>query len=100
MMLEEMLEHLRGRGVRFSAGEEIANWDRDGDLRLRATQTGEERVLEGIDAVVAAIGSAPVNGLARELRGRVPEVHVIGDANLPQTVEAATYQGARIGRRI
>jgi 2,4-dienoyl-CoA reductase (NADPH2) len=98
MMLEEMWEQLQARGVRFSCGEEIAGWDAPGRLRLRSVQTAEERVLEGIDMVVAAIGSAPVNELAHALRGQVPELHVIGDANVPQTVEAATYQGGRIAR--
>src|SRR5579871_4626365 len=98
MMLEEMLAHLRERGVRFWPGEEVVQWDAPGQLRLRSVQTAAEHVLEGIDTVVATIGSTSVNGLALALRGQVPELHVIGDANTPQTVEQATYQGGRIGR--
>jgi 2,4-dienoyl-CoA reductase (NADPH2) len=98
MMREELLEQLAARGVRFVAGEELAGWEAAGVLRLRSTRTAEERLLEGIDAVVAAVGSTPVNDLGAALRGRVPELHVIGDANWPQTVEEATYQGARVGR--
>jgi hypothetical protein len=98
MMLEEMLTRLMERGARFSPGEEIAGWDSEGTLRLRSVQTAEERVLCGVDAVVAAVGSTPVSSLAPALRGQVSELYVIGDANIPQTVEAATYQGGRIGR--
>ena len=95
---EELLEQLANRGVRFAAGEELAGWDDAGRLRLRATRTAAERLLTGIDAVIAAVGSTPVNALAGALRGRFPELHIIGDANWPQTVEEATYQGGRVGR--
>lgn len=98
MMLEEMFAHLIKRGVRFWPGEDIACWQEQGALRLRSVQTAEERVLEGIDLVVATVGSTPENALERALRNQIPELHVIGDANIPQTVEQATYQGARVGR--
>ena len=47
---------------------------------------------------VAAVGSDPVASLAPTVRSFVSELYVIGDANLPQTVREATYQGGRIGR--
>lgn len=98
MMREEMIDHLTRRGALFSCAENIVGWEDRDALRCRSTLTGEERILPGIDAVVAAIGSTSVTELATALRGRVEELHVIGDANLPQTVEHATYQGGRIGR--
>ena len=52
------------------------------------------------DTLVATIGSTSERTLADALRGRVRECYVIGDANEPQTVEAATYQGARVGRAL
>ena len=97
-MLEEMLEQLRARGVRFRPGQDIAEWAGEGALLLRDVQTGEEHEVSEIDTVVGAVGSRPENRLAALLRGRIPEIHVIGDANLPQTCEQATFQGARIGR--
>ncbi|HEX8524085.1 MAG TPA: FAD-dependent oxidoreductase [Tepidisphaeraceae bacterium] len=100
MMLEEMLSHLQKRGVTFTCAHEVVRWDEAGRLRVRDAQTGEESVMEGVDAVVGAVGSYSVNELAEELRGRVRELYVVGDANVPQTVEAATYQGARVGRMI
>jgi NADPH-dependent 2,4-dienoyl-CoA reductase/sulfur reductase-like enzyme len=98
MLLEEVLCHLTERGVRFWPGEEIAGWDATGTLRFRAVQTGAEHVIRGVDTVVATVGATAVNSLGRALRDQVRELHVIGDANAPQTVEHATYQGARIGR--
>lgn len=100
MVVDEMYTRAKELGAEYLAGYDIAGWDSERVLRVRSVQTGEERTLEGIDAVVGAIGSASVNELAIGLRGKVAELYVIGDANLPQTVEHATYQGARIGREI
>jgi hypothetical protein len=49
---------------------------------------------------VATIGSTSVSDLQRGLKDRVPELHVIGDASSPQTVEAATYMGGQVGRLV
>ncbi len=40
-------------------------------------------------------GMLPDDRLARELEGRVPEVHVIGDALAPRRIMHATLEGAR-----
>jgi len=98
MMLEEMIARLRGRGVSFVAGEEIVRWDKDRVLRLRTVETTHERLIDNVDAVVATIGSTSVSDLHRGLKDRVAELHVIGDASSPQTVEAATYMGGNVGR--
>jgi thioredoxin reductase len=100
MMLEEMIAQLRGRGVNFSAGEEIEGWNKDRVLRLRLMQTNGERVIQDVDVVVATIGSTSVSDLQRELKDKVPELHVIGDASSPQTVENATYMGGHVGRLV
>ncbi len=97
MMLEEMAVRLEERGVRFSGRETLVGWEGERRLRVRDVETADERILDGVDAVVATIGSDSVSDLAEQLRGRVG-VHVIGDASEPRTVEAATYEGGRIGR--
>jgi pyruvate/2-oxoglutarate dehydrogenase complex dihydrolipoamide dehydrogenase (E3) component len=99
MTREELHVRLADRGVRFVAGEEVICSD-DGGVLVRAVLTAEERWVKGVTAIVVAAGSDPVNELERELRGKVPALFVIGDANRPHTVEEATYQGARIGRLI
>jgi 2,4-dienoyl-CoA reductase-like NADH-dependent reductase (Old Yellow Enzyme family)/thioredoxin reductase len=98
MMLEEMIGHLTARGVRFHPGHDLADQHDPSRVRLRNTQTAEERIIVGVDAIVATIGSTSQNTLAAELRAHVAELHIIGDANLPQTVEAAAFQGAHIAR--
>jgi hypothetical protein len=51
-----------------------------------------------VDALPATSGATAVAPLARALRGKVPELYISGDANVPQAVMQATYQGGRIGR--
>jgi 2,4-dienoyl-CoA reductase-like NADH-dependent reductase (Old Yellow Enzyme family) len=99
MTREELHVRLADSGERFVAGEEVICSD-DGGVLVRAVLTAEERWVKGVTAIVVAAGSDPVNELERELRGKVPALFVIGDANRPHTVEEATYQGARIGRLI
>ena len=99
MTREEMLGRLQERGVRFSVEEELAYWDERSAL-IRHSRFVEERALPGVDAVVISAGAEPVNGLALELRGVVPEVYTIGDANTPRTVQEATLQGGLAGRML
>lgn len=99
MTREEMLARLQDRGVRFSVEQELVYWD-EGSALVRHSRFVEERALPGIDAVVISAGSEPVNDLALELRGIVPEVHTIGDANVPRTVQEATLQGGLVGRML
>jgi 2,4-dienoyl-CoA reductase-like NADH-dependent reductase (Old Yellow Enzyme family)/thioredoxin reductase len=48
--------------------------------------------------VVLACGLVADDGLAAELAGGVPEVHLVGDALAPRRLMHATLEGARIGR--
>src|SRR5207248_975339 len=91
-MLDEMLAHLKERGVRFWPGYDVVEWAEGSAVRLRSVQTAEEQLIEKVDGLAATVGSTAVASLARELRGHVPELYVIGDANIPQTVMQATYQ--------
>jgi len=99
MTREEMLARLQERGVRFSVEQELVYWDERSAL-VRHSRFVEDRTLPGIDAVVISAGSEPINDLALELRGIVPEVHTIGDANVPRTVQEATLHGGLVGRML
>jgi 2,4-dienoyl-CoA reductase-like NADH-dependent reductase (Old Yellow Enzyme family) len=86
--------------IQFLPGHDIAGWTPGREAILRDVQRGDETVIAAVDAVVGCVGSSPVTALALALRGQVAELHVIGDAVSPSTVENATYQGARLGRII
>ena len=99
MTREEMLKRMKDRGVRFNEEENLVCWN-DPSALIRHNCFVEERTIEGIDAVVVSAGANAINGLALDLRGIVPEVHTIGDANTPRTVHEATLQGGLVGRML
>jgi 2,4-dienoyl-CoA reductase-like NADH-dependent reductase (Old Yellow Enzyme family)/thioredoxin reductase len=70
---------------------------KDGAVVVEETFTHRSRVIQHA-SVVLACGLVPNDGLAGELRGRVPAVHVIGDALAPRRLMHATLEGARVGR--
>jgi hypothetical protein len=60
---------------------------------------GKRAVAEGTKVVLAR-GSQSERSLAEALRGKVAELHVIGDSTKPALIMEATYDGSRIGRLI
>jgi N,N-dimethylglycine/sarcosine dehydrogenase len=98
--LDEYLRQLISRGVSFLPGFDLAEWHDDHRAVLRDIQTGEEQVIANVDCVVGLVGSAPNEELIAPLRSLGADLHVIGDANNPATVEAATFQGARLARMV
>ena len=56
--------------------------------------------LEGIDTIVWATPDEPNDSLYFELEGRVPELHRVGDAVAPRSVEYAIWDGEIIGRKL
>lgn len=60
----------------------------------------EERRIEGVDTVVLAMGSRSTDDLYRALKGRVRELHAIGDCVAPRGVHQAILEGTRVARRL
>jgi len=69
------------------------------DGAVCSTPGGEIR-LSGYDMVILAVGSQPYNPLEKELEGRVPEIHVIGDAKEVRLLPNAVRDGAELAIRI
>jgi 2,4-dienoyl-CoA reductase-like NADH-dependent reductase (Old Yellow Enzyme family) len=59
-----------------------------------------ERPIDDVDAIVAVRMPRASDGLYRALRADGAEVHLVGDALAPRTIEAAVYDGHRIGREL
>jgi 2,4-dienoyl-CoA reductase-like NADH-dependent reductase (Old Yellow Enzyme family)/thioredoxin reductase len=89
-----LMQRLRAKRVRVSQLHRLAAVG-DGAVELLDTATRERRVVDGA-TVVLACGLAPDDRLASELAGRVPAVHVIGDALAPRRIMHATLDGARL----
>jgi thioredoxin reductase len=62
---------------------------------LEASRAGHEIVSIPAETVVLAAGTQPVNELAAELEGVVPEVYAVGDCKEPRSASAATYEAAQ-----
>lgn len=56
---------------------------------------GEVEEVNDIDMVILCLGAAADNRLAEELKweSRLPEIHTIGDCNLPRKMTEAIYEG-------
>jgi pyruvate/2-oxoglutarate dehydrogenase complex dihydrolipoamide dehydrogenase (E3) component len=91
-------ERLAGKGVRVSLLHGLARVGTAGPVVVDRL-TGEERTVDGA-TVVLACGTLPDDRLARGLRRRVPEVHVVGDALAPRRIMHATLEGARVGHAL
>lgn len=64
------------------------------------TAAQEPVTMEEVDTVVLACPNRPLDALANELEGAVPELHVIGDALSPRTAEEAVYEGLKAGAAV
>ena len=59
-----------------------------------------ERTVKGVDAVVLSTGRVSVDGLAKELDGKIAPVFTIGDALAARVFASATYEAQKFARYI
>jgi 2,4-dienoyl-CoA reductase (NADPH2) len=77
-----------------------------GARAVEITETGvvvekdKGRDLLPAETVVIAAGATPENSLADALKGLVPEIHVIGDAQSPRNALEAIREGFLVGLRV
>lgn len=93
---------LMPRIVEKGAHLEPLTWVRriDGDtVTLFSLMSGDERDIE-VDTVVFACGGEADNAIYEELKGRVPDVQIVGDALAPRRMLYATRDGNRVGKAI
>jgi len=58
------------------------------------------RKIDGFDTIVLAVGSKPDDRVAKSLKGKVPELHVIGDASEPREALEAVYEAEEIALKV
>ena len=63
------------------------------------TKDGEKKTIEA-DTIVLAAGAVPDQKLYEDIKGKVREVHCVGDCVEPRTIRDATGDGYRIGLQI
>ena len=66
------------------------------DVYFQHTLSGEPVILSEVDTLVTALGTQSVTTLETELKDWGGEVHIIGDALCPRTVEEAVLEGLKV----
>ena len=67
---------------------------------MTVTRNGKEEGIVGMETVVLAMGVSSAHQLAEEIKDKVSELYVIGDAENPATAFEAFAAGAEVGRKI
>jgi len=62
--------------------------------------TDEERIIEDVDTVVIACGGVENNKLYYELKDKVKEIYLVGDALGIRRIHHATTDGATVARAL
>lgn len=93
------LAKLSAAGARTEVAERVVSVE-PGRVVSRNVYSGVAREHLGHDSVVLACGGEAESRLHTELRGRVPEVHVLGDAYAPRRISFATRQAYELARRL
>lgn len=95
-----LYEELLRQGVRMSPMTGVSAIGESTVSTFNAVFTDATGVIEGVDTVVFASGGVANDQLFRTLQGSVADLHAIGDCLQPRTVEAAVYEGHKIGREL
>ncbi len=92
-----LTQRLAELGVKVITSATIKKFTTDGVV---VTRDGKEKVIAGMESIVLAMGVAPVQKLAEEIKDKVSELYIIGDAANPATALEAFTAGAEVGRKI
>ena len=91
------LEGLEKGGVAIRTGTDVMRFTADGAVCM---DKDGETVLSGFDSAILAIGMESFNPLEEQLRGKVRELYVIGDAVRPRKMQDAVREAAETAVRI
>ncbi len=92
-----LIPRLREKGVKWITSAPVKEILEDGVIY---TKDGKEETLRGLDFIVMACGCTSVDDLSEKLKGKVPEVHVIGDAKKARKALEAIHEGSELARKI
>jgi NAD(H)-dependent 7beta-hydroxy-3-oxo-delta4-cholenoic acid oxidoreductase len=107
-----LMERLHDNGVRTLTCHKVREILQDGVVlvntivetkpdRTVVCREGEtEESIRGLKTIILAMGARSVDVLSAQLKGKVSEVYVIGDAKKPRKALEAIAEGAEIARKI
>ena len=90
---------VRRKGVVFSPNTVLKEVS-GGTVVVTDVYAGTDRRIENVDTVVLATPSRADNALYRALKGKVPELHAVGDCVSPRTAMDAIFDGYVLGRAV
>jgi NADH dehydrogenase FAD-containing subunit len=70
------------------------------DRTVVCKEGDKEEAIRGMKTIILAMGAKSVDVLSAELKGKVPEVYVIGDAKKPRKALEAIAEAAEVARKI
>ncbi|MFV1566692.1 FAD-dependent oxidoreductase [Phaeobacter sp. JH20_10] len=94
-----MLRELAAAGVRTYPNTTALGWQ-DGALQVVRTDTGEHLAAIQSETLVSVTIRRPETSLAEALNAQGTPYRVIGDAEVPGTIQAAIYSGHRHAREL
>lgn len=92
-----LLSRLREKGVTLLPGVKYEEITADG--LVITTKAGEKMTIPA-DTFVLAAGSVPDLALYEEIKGKVAEVHLVGDCVEPRSIRDAITDGFKVGMKI
>jgi pyruvate/2-oxoglutarate dehydrogenase complex dihydrolipoamide dehydrogenase (E3) component len=92
-----LMQRLNDYGVEIMTKTTVVEFLQDGAV---VSVNGEQSRLEGFDTMVLAFGNRSVRPLEAQLRKKIPELYVIGDAHAPRQAIDAIEEGASVGLKI
>ncbi|MGX4694813.1 FAD-dependent oxidoreductase [Streptomyces sp. JNUCC 63] len=93
------LAKLSAGGARLDVTERVCAIE-SGRVVSHNVYSGAQREHSGFDSVVLACGGEAESGLYTALRGRVPELHLLGNAYAPRRISFATRQAYELARKL
>jgi NADPH-dependent 2,4-dienoyl-CoA reductase/sulfur reductase-like enzyme len=94
---EFLLERLKGHGVNILTSATVTEILDDGVV---FTRNGTTESIRGVVKVVLALGARSVDDLSEQLKDKVAEIYVLGDAKEPRRAIEAIHEGFEIAREI
>ncbi|MCI2061538.1 MAG: NAD(P)/FAD-dependent oxidoreductase [Eubacteriaceae bacterium] len=92
-----LIPKLKDEGVQFIGNAKITEFMDDG---VKYDNKSDTVTLNGFDSVVLAMGTVSNNPLEKELKNKVSDLYVIGDASRAGTANKATEEALEIVRKI
>jgi len=92
-----LLKRLNEYGVKAITGATVKEFLDDGVV---CEKDGKEEKIAGFDTVILAMGAKAYNPLEEKIKGKVPELYVIGDAVKARKAVEAIEEGARAAVKI